>query len=406
MGLETLLEAAKFLEYQAEVEARGEKGFPDLPSNSTSSVAVVPSSQQNGYTNNNHHGTITNGIHYMSQTSHHHPFQKTNGNHNIGNTVGIPRVPEPVNGYKVSDHSYRRVNSLSQSPTLEFNGGTNRTKSNSNSSSTSSSNGSVSSRNSGTREVHNKLEKNRRAHLKECFELLKSQLPTFEDRKISNLAILRSSLRHIQNLKRKEREYEHEMERLAREKISLQQKIASLKKDMLGKWDHVDWQSIVPDDVDIGMESSNGPVSNAVTIENRRYSHNSESHSSVDVIQLKSESELDDSADSQHHPLSLTVNNCHTAEKVSGKKVLGRVNGVNGVSAGGPISLVTATKLSSSPLAAITVEKTANSPIGGASYVNTAGNNSTGFSVLNNATLAMNSNMDVGQYYEEEKFCK
>lgn len=51
-------------------------------------------------------------------------------------------------------------------------------------------------------------------------------------------------------------------------------------------------------------------------------------------------------------------------DKISGKKVLGRVNGVNGVSNGGPISLVTATKLSSSPLAAITVEKTANSPIG------------------------------------------
>lgn len=118
----------------------------------------------------------------------------------------------------------------------------------------------------------------------------------------------------FQNLKRKEREYEHEMERLAREKISLQQKIASLKKDMLGKWDHVDWQAIVPDDVDIGIESSNGIVSNAVTIENRRYSHNSESHNSIDVIQIsKSESELDDSADAhQHHPLSLTVSNCHT----------------------------------------------------------------------------------------------
>lgn len=51
-------------------------------------------------------------------------------------------------------------------------------------------------------------------------------------------------------------------------------------------------------------------------------------------------------------------------EKVPGKKVIGRVNGVNGVSATGPISLVTTTKLSSSPLAAITVEKTANSPIG------------------------------------------
>lgn len=51
----------------------------------------------------------------------------------------------------------------------------------------------------GTREVHNKLEKNRRAHLKECFELLKRQLPASEDeKKSSNLSILHSALRHIQ----------------------------------------------------------------------------------------------------------------------------------------------------------------------------------------------------------------
>jgi hypothetical protein len=52
---------------------------------------------------------------------------------------------------------------------------------------------------SGTREVHNKLEKNRRAHLKECFELLKRQLPVSQDeKKSSNLSILHSALRHIQ----------------------------------------------------------------------------------------------------------------------------------------------------------------------------------------------------------------
>lgn len=51
----------------------------------------------------------------------------------------------------------------------------------------------------GTREVHNKLEKNRRAHLKECFELLKRQLPVSQDeKKSSNLSILHSALRHIQ----------------------------------------------------------------------------------------------------------------------------------------------------------------------------------------------------------------
>lgn len=51
----------------------------------------------------------------------------------------------------------------------------------------------------GTREVHNKLEKNRRAHLKECFEALKKQLPiTADEKKTSNLSILGAAIRHIQ----------------------------------------------------------------------------------------------------------------------------------------------------------------------------------------------------------------
>ncbi|XP_070549932.1 max-binding protein MNT-like [Ptychodera flava] len=90
----------------------------------------------------------------------------------------------------------------------------------------------------GTREVHNKLEKNRRAHLKECFDVLKKQIPNMEDKKTSNLCILRSALRYIQVLKRKEKEYEHEMERLAREKISYQQKLAHLKIEFSDRFDH------------------------------------------------------------------------------------------------------------------------------------------------------------------------
>ncbi|XP_028176864.1 max-binding protein MNT [Ostrinia furnacalis] len=101
-----------------------------------------------------------------------------------------------------------------------------------------SSNGSGSSSGSsvpraGTREVHNKLEKNRRAHLKECFELLKRHLPaTPDDKKTSNLSILGSAIRYIQVLRRKERECEHEMERLAREKIASQQRLAALKREV------------------------------------------------------------------------------------------------------------------------------------------------------------------------------
>ncbi|XP_060558507.1 mucin-5AC-like [Ruditapes philippinarum] len=84
----------------------------------------------------------------------------------------------------------------------------------------------------GTREVHNKLEKNRRAHLKECFDFLKKNIPNLEDRRTSNLGILRSSLRYIQNLKRKEREFELEMQRFAHEKIVLQERMNALKGEL------------------------------------------------------------------------------------------------------------------------------------------------------------------------------
>ncbi|CAJ1065545.1 max-binding protein MNT isoform X2 [Xyrichtys novacula] len=74
-----------------------------------------------------------------------------------------------------------------------------------------------------------------RAHLKECFETLKKNIPNIDEKKTSNLCVLRSALRYIQTLKRKEKEYEHDMERLAREKIATQQRLAELKND-LSQW--------------------------------------------------------------------------------------------------------------------------------------------------------------------------
>ncbi|CAB3382456.1 Hypothetical predicted protein [Cloeon dipterum] len=101
----------------------------------------------------------------------------------------------------------------------------------------------------GTREVHNKLEKNRRAHLKECFEMLRRQLPPcgHDDKKPSNLTVLHSAIRYIQTLRRKERDFEHEMERLAREKISFQQRLSSLKKEISSQCDTVDFSNLLPD---------------------------------------------------------------------------------------------------------------------------------------------------------------
>lgn len=45
---------------------------------------------------------------------------------------------------------------------------------------------------------HVYFQKYRRAHLKECFDILKREVPSLEDKKTSNLNILRSALKHIQ----------------------------------------------------------------------------------------------------------------------------------------------------------------------------------------------------------------
>lgn len=57
-----------------------------------------------------------------------------------------------------------------------------------------------------------------------------------------------------QFLKRKEREYEHEMERLAKEKIAAQNRILFLKRE-LAQWD-VDFSKILPEQIDINTLKS------------------------------------------------------------------------------------------------------------------------------------------------------
>ncbi|KAM3959473.1 LOW QUALITY PROTEIN: uncharacterized protein ACR2FA_006407 [Aphomia sociella] len=143
--------------------------------------------------------------------------------------VSVPAAPAPAPLDFVQEHSRPRTTSnghgppqIPSPPSVSSNG-----------SGSGSSGSSNSVPRAGTREVHNKLEKNRRAHLKECFELLKRQLPaTPDDKKTSNLSILGSAIRYIQVLRRKERECEHEMERLAREKIAAQQRLAALKREV------------------------------------------------------------------------------------------------------------------------------------------------------------------------------
>jgi len=86
---------------------------------------------------------------------------------------------------------------------------------------------------SSTREVHNRLEKNRRAHLKMCFDELALECD-LDPKKTSNLTVIRSAYKFTMSLKRKERENERNMAGLVQDKIRLQQRLEELKRDFSG----------------------------------------------------------------------------------------------------------------------------------------------------------------------------
>ncbi|CAF3968953.1 unnamed protein product [Adineta steineri] len=90
------------------------------------------------------------------------------------------------------------------------------------------------------REIHNRLEKHRRAHLKGCFDNLKAEVPCQRDRKITNLQVLNLAIKYIQNLSRKEREYDQEIALLTSRNIELQQRLRALKTDLNSEGHNVD----------------------------------------------------------------------------------------------------------------------------------------------------------------------
>eukprot|EP01137_Pigoraptor_chileana_P024073 Opistho-2@91443 len=79
------------------------------------------------------------------------------------------------------------------------------------------------------REVHNLLEKNRRAHLKQCFSDLKIAVPTITSNKISTVSILQHASEYIVALRTKHDDYAREMERLKKAKQDALARLAALR---------------------------------------------------------------------------------------------------------------------------------------------------------------------------------
>lgn len=90
------------------------------------------------------------------------------------------------------------------------------------------------------REIHNRLEKHRRAHLKDCFDHLKAEVPCQRDRKITNLQVLNLAIKYVQTLTRKEHEYDQEIVLLTQRNHELRCRLNSLKTDLNAEGHNVD----------------------------------------------------------------------------------------------------------------------------------------------------------------------
>jgi len=86
---------------------------------------------------------------------------------------------------------------------------------------------------SSNREMHNRLEKNRRAHLKQCFDELAKECE-LDPKKASNLTVIRSAYKYIMGLRRKERENEKELANLVQEKIRRKERLEDLRREVPG----------------------------------------------------------------------------------------------------------------------------------------------------------------------------
>ncbi|GAV02988.1 hypothetical protein RvY_13481 [Ramazzottius varieornatus] len=88
-------------------------------------------------------------------------------------------------------------------------------------------------KNPENRSVHNVLEKNRRAHLKDCFEALKTEvLENDDDKKASHLAVLRSAVRCLQQLQRESGQLQRDTEKAHRDRSVVQLRLQELKHEM------------------------------------------------------------------------------------------------------------------------------------------------------------------------------
>lgn len=122
------------------------------------------------------------------------------------------------------------------------------------------------------RDMHNLLEKNRRAILREGFEKLKKELPHLEyGDKMSNLSILRNAVRYIKVLERRSKNYENSLKKQQKRLHDAAEKVSDLKNKLGITADSTEFDAYcASSEIDIDCDSSSstttaseGPLSDS-----------------------------------------------------------------------------------------------------------------------------------------------
>lgn len=150
---------------------------------------------------------------------------------------------------------------------------------------TSSDKGSLSEATNRHRELHKTLEKNRRAHLRACFEQLKLELPKpeYAEKKYSHINIIHYAIRYINHLKKAESDHKEELNKLNRIRSDYQSSLSTLRQQLIGGLD------------DRPSGQSSASQSNDSSLENLNSSEDSDQFEpSKRLCSIRSQKEIDD----------------------------------------------------------------------------------------------------------------
>lgn len=244
MSLDTLLEAAKYLDHiekrdLSDSEVKTEYQYVDSDSyHEDSEELIMPSATYHLKVDPN----VPISVQFHTYTSTNGGIQSLPQPNHLWNTSNTSNTSTKRNAHQSGGNVIINNNSIIR-PTIHKyinNNAINNTTIAINNDNNSNNNININNKNkdhssySRHREMHKTLEKNRRAHLRHCFEILKDELPPneYNEKKSSHINIISCAIRYIQHLKRTECELEHETERLVRTKIRFQSQIAQLKDDL------------------------------------------------------------------------------------------------------------------------------------------------------------------------------